>query len=67
MSLYDYKKSIEIDAEDHPFYALIMAAMRKADYDNINKLKSVFPEVYNELTARYNAPGGLIGREKYEM
>jgi len=58
MSLYDYQKSILINSEDYPFYALIMVAMRKADDANLAKLHTVFPEIYNELKARYNAPGG---------
>jgi hypothetical protein len=57
MTLYDYQKSKEIDA---PFYALIMAAMRKADSNNIEKLKSAFPELFAELQERYNAPCGII-------
>ena len=30
MSLYDYEVAIEIDRQDFPFYALIMAAMRSS-------------------------------------
>lgn len=60
MSLYDYKVSIELESQDFPFYALIMAAMRGADSNNIEKLKYVFPEIWEELKARYNAPGGLL-------
>lgn len=63
MSLYDYKQSIEIAAEDYPFYALIMAAMRQADSDNIVALKLAFPQVYYELNRRYHAPGGLLPGE----
>ncbi len=60
MSLYDYRESQEIAAKDYQFYALIMAAMRKADTDNFEKLKEIFPEVWEELCKRYNAPGGSI-------
>lgn len=45
---------------DQPFYALIMAAMRKADSYNAEKLRYVFPEVWVELQERYNAPGGFL-------
>lgn len=38
MSYYDYEVSKLISAEDPPFYSLIMAAMRQADTDNLNKL-----------------------------
>jgi hypothetical protein len=37
-----------------------MAAMRKADSFNIERLRVAFPETYRELTARYNAPGGRL-------
>jgi hypothetical protein len=57
MTLYDYQKSKEIDA---PFYTIIMAAMRKADSNNIEKLKCAFPETFDEFHKRYNAPGGII-------
>lgn len=63
MSLYDYEIGRKIEAEDPPFYALIQAAMRRADTYNLERLKSVFPEVYAELTARYNAPGGRLRGE----
>lgn len=60
MSLYDYKVSQRISAEDYPFYALIMAAFRQADTDNQAKLQQAFPAVAREFTARYNAPGGEV-------
>jgi len=63
MTLYDYRKSQEIAVKDYPFYALIMAAMRKADTHNLIRLKSMFPGTWEELQARYNAPGGYLGEE----
>jgi len=60
MSLYDYKVSQQLFAENHPFYALIMAAMRQADSYNAETLRAAFPEIWNELQARYNAPGGVL-------
>lgn len=63
MSLYDYQTSKEIVRQDYPFYALIMAAMRQADTSNAAKLHHVFPEVYEELDARYNAPGGHLTKD----
>lgn len=60
MSLYDYRESIRIGIGDPGFCSLIMAAMRKADSDNIERLKAAFPEVWKELKARYNAPGGIV-------
>jgi len=63
MSLYDYKVSQEIASCGYPFYSLIMAAMRQADTDNAELLRKTFPQVWNELFARYNAPGGLLPEE----
>jgi hypothetical protein len=60
MSLYDYRASLFISAEDYPFYALIMAAMRQADTANIERLKYAFPLTWAELERRYHAPGGEL-------
>lgn len=62
MSHYDYMKSRELDS-DFSFASLIMGAMRKADSINFEKLKNVFPEIANELQARYNASGGYLEGE----
>jgi hypothetical protein len=64
VSLVDYKIGRQIASEDPPFYAIIMAAMRKADSDNIAKLKEAFPETWDELNARYTARGGLLKDER---
>jgi len=63
MSHYDYEVSKHVSAADYPFYALIMAAMRQADTDNLDSLKEAFPLVHRELQARYNAPGGYLPGE----
>lgn len=63
MSLHDYQAAIEMFKKDEPFYALIMAAMLKADSDNCFKLERLFPETWRELRARYNAPGGRLEGE----
>lgn len=60
MSLFDYRAANKISAEDPPFYALIMAAMRKADTVNLPKLRAAFPDTYREVDARYHAPGGVL-------
>lgn len=62
MSLFDYKRSSELQV--HSFYSLLMAAMRKADTDNLRKLQRAFPEVWQELQTRYNSPGGLTPSEQ---
>lgn len=60
MSLYDYEQSKEIAAHDYQFYALIMAAIRQADTDNLLKLELAFPRQAAELRRRYDMPGGLL-------
>lgn len=60
MSHHDYLMSRAIEGQDFPFYAIIMAAYRKADSDNQRKLFRAFPNTVEELTARYNAPGGVL-------
>jgi len=60
MSLHEYRESISISAEDPPFYALLMAAIRKADTTNTAKIKYAWPELWDEMQARYNAPGGIL-------
>lgn len=64
MSLFDYETSKKIVLADPPFYAVIMAAMRMADSENLAKLTFAFPHVWEELRARYNAPGGVLQHEQ---
>ncbi len=64
MSHHDYEQSKYISMQDWPFYAIIMAAMRQADTNNLELLRFGWPNTYNELQERYNAPGGLIGDEQ---
>jgi len=63
VSLYDYKISQRIAFEDYPFYGLIMAAMRRADSANLDRLRRAFPQIYEELFARYNAQDGKLPNE----
>lgn len=63
MSWHEYEISKSIDRLDPPFYALIMSAMRKADPLNLAALQQVWPSVWDELDARYNAPGGFLEGE----
>lgn len=63
MSLYEYRESKALEAKDVSFYGLIMAAMRRADTPNLAMLKDCWPDVWAELDARYNAPGGLLSGE----
>ena len=63
MGRWDYEVSKKIISQDPSFESLIMAAMRKADTPNSQLLRQAFPEVWAELDARYNAPGGLLPSE----
>jgi len=56
---YAYEESKQLAAAGD-FYPLLMAAMRCADTDNTERLRDAFPEVWEELHARYHAPGGVI-------
>ena len=62
MSLHEYLDSKRIADLRPPaaFYALIMAAIRDADSENEMKLRTMWPEVWAEMRARYNAPGGRL-------
>jgi len=64
MSLYDYHLSSRLGIQDYPFYALVMAAMRQADTTNLAKLRDAFPNTWDELDARYHAPGGVLPGER---
>jgi hypothetical protein len=63
MSLYEYKSARELLNKDPPFYGLIMAAMIKGDVILKEKLRSKFPQVWNELIERSHKPGGLLEGE----
>lgn len=63
MSYFDYRASQQLMRDDPPFYALIMAAMRKADTRNLDILIRAWPLVHEELVFRYNAPCGVYPSE----
>lgn len=67
MSRYDYEASRQLAVNNVPFYALIMAAMRKADTYNLAALQRAFPATYAELKARFNAPGGILPTDPEEF
>ena len=64
MSLYDYRVSLDLAKQDVPFYALIMAAIRKADDVNLVRIDRVFPHVVKEFKRRYHAPGGMLPEDE---
>ena len=60
MSRREYDQSKYIDRLDPDFYAIVMAAMRRADTENLRMLQNCWPGVWMELQMRYNAPGGVL-------
>ena len=54
----------QIVLDDYCFYGAIMAAMRMADSINAEKLKAAFPEVWNVLQLRYNAPLACLTKDE---
>ena len=66
MTHNDYEVAKQIESTNPPFYALIMAAMRKADSANASLLQRAWPETVAELNYRYWSAGGLMpGEEGY--
>jgi hypothetical protein len=63
MSLHEYKVAIDTHKKNLPFYSLIMTAMIQADDNNLKKLKTAWPKLYEELEERYHSPGGLLKNE----
>ena len=66
MSLIEYLESRRIAAADYEFYALLFAMIRKADNENLEKIRMAWPEKYTEFVARYNAPGGALSEPELE-
>ena len=60
ISLHEYEESKRIAAQGYPFYALLAAAMRQADTENLTKLRAAWPDVWASLSRRYGSPGGVI-------
>lgn len=60
IGLHAYHVSQMIAKDDPPFFALISAAMQKADTDNLARLRFAFPEEWAELRKRYDASLGVL-------
>jgi hypothetical protein len=58
---HEYYTSMTISAHDYPFYALIAAAMRQADTDNLERLKAAFPGMWESLCEWREKPVWPIG------
>lgn len=63
MTYHEYLAAKDLARADTPFYALIMAAMWRADSYNVEKLRAAWPDVWDETYARYHAPGGRLATD----
>lgn len=63
MSLFDYRQSLRLSADDPTFAALVMALIRKADSFNRAKIDEAWPEIAAEMQTRYDAPRGVLPGE----
>jgi hypothetical protein len=64
VSLHEYEYAQGLYQLDPPFHALLMAAMKKADADNLRKLRETWPGVYAEMKERDQQPGGKLEIER---
>ena len=53
----EYRQSLKLAAQRYSFYALLAAAVRKADTDNLALLSRAFPGVVRSLTVWMNTGG----------
>jgi hypothetical protein len=60
LDYFEYRAASALKRDDLPFYALIAAAMWRADSFNAATLRASFPQVWDDLQARYLAPGGVL-------
>ena len=63
MTYYEYEVGKKLEKMELPFYGIIQGAMRRAaaeSDENLEMSKGCFPEVWNDLKKRYNAPGGKL-------
>lgn len=59
-----YQLGSRLARADVDFYALVIAAMMRADTENAERLRAAFPELWAETQARYDAPGGTVNGEE---
>lgn len=63
LSLYDYMRAIHVDAQTRrePFYTVLAVAFRRADTDNLRRLREAFPGFWESHCRRDDTPGGIVG------
>ncbi len=60
MSLADFRAASAFQGCDLTFNAFIMSAMRKAQGEDLDKLKEAWPAIYAELDARMRTNKGVL-------
>jgi len=60
LTLHEYEQSKAISAKGYQFYALMAALMRDADTRNTELLRANWPDIYESLQRRYDAPMGVV-------
>jgi len=66
MDEFEFRDGIALWRQGHSFYALLVAAFKKADSNNLEKLKVAFPDEFEIARKRYAAPdSGLLPGEKW--
>lgn len=63
MSLYDFRASAQLAAQDWPADTLLMAAMRRADPVTAQVLEDAFPDLWRDFAQRKESPDGLLSGE----
>ena len=64
MTMHHYVTGKRVELLKHkenlPFYGIVQGLMRLADLDNLELLKGCWPDVYEDMMARYWAPNGVL-------
>lgn len=63
----EFKQGVQLLQNDTQFYALMFAAILKADSKNTLRLKNAYPELWQETWKRWDSPGGLLDHERAVM
>lgn len=67
MHVTDYWRMLPLVREDLPFYAALAYLIRKADSDNLERLRHAWPEEVDEMMERHNVPAGAITPEEEKL
>lgn len=60
LDTYAWRGATDLFRADHPFAALIAAALHQADSTNAALIRACWPTLSETAQARYTAPGGRL-------